>query len=302
MRPKPAFPTTSLFPDYSSRRIQRDDADYPQSFNNLAQPPRSIWIAGSLAIAAAPAVAIVGTRNASTYGLRVARQIAAVCARAGVCVVSGLARGIDGAAHESALENGGRTVGVLGTPIDVAFPRHHRVLQQQIAHEGLLVSEMEPGERAAPWTFPRRNRLIAALSQIIVVVEAGEKSGALLTAGHADGLNVLVAAVPGMIDAPQAAGTNRLIRDGAHIIAEPSDVLALLSVDSSPAYTPSLSGDDAQLWDALTQGATDISALARRAGLSLRDASAAVTSLEIAGLVNVDHLGVVFAVDAPARV
>lgn len=302
MRPKPAFPTTSLFPDYSSRRIQRDDADYPESFNNLAQPPRAIWIAGSLAIAAAPAVAIVGTRNASPYGLRTARQIASVCARAGVCVVSGLARGIDGAAHEAALESGGRTVGVLGTPIDVAFPRHHRTLQQQIAREGLLVSEMEPGERAAPWTFPRRNRLIAALSQIIVVVEAGEKSGALLTAGHADGLNVLVAAVPGMIDAPQSIGTNRLLRDGAHIIAEPSDVLALLSVDSSPAFSPSLTGDDAQIWDALTKGSTDISSLARRAGLTLRDASAAVTSLEIAGLVNVDHLGVVFAVDAPARV
>lgn len=302
MRPKPAFPTTSLFPDYSGRRIERDDADFPASLKLLAQPPRSIWIAGALAVAAPPAVAIVGTRNASNYGLRIARQIAAVCARAGVCVVSGLARGIDGAAHEAALENGGRTVAVLGTPIDVAFPRHHRALQQQIAHEGLLVSEMQPGERAAPWTFPRRNRLIAAFSQLIVVVEAGEKSGALLTAGHADGLNVSVAAVPGMIDSPQAAGSNRLLRDGAHIIAEPSDVLALLSVDSSPALSPSLSGDDAQLWDALSKGSADISSLARRAGLTLRDASAAVTSLEIAGLVNVDHLGTVFAVDAPARV
>ena len=284
-----------MFPDYSSRRIDQGDADYPDAFGNLAQPPKAVWIAGTLAIAAAPAVAIVGTRNASSYGLRVARQIAATCARAGVCVVSGLARGIDGASHEGALEAGGRTVAVLGTPLGVAYPRQHRALQQQIARDGLVISEMAPGEHANAWTFPRRNRLIAALSQLVVVVEAGDKSGAQRTVDHAHALGISVAAVPGLIDTPQAVGTNRLLRDGAHVIAEPDDVLALLNVDARPLAQPLLSGEDAQLWDALSSGSADVATLARRAGLPSRTTAAAVSSLEIAGLVYVDHLGCVHA-------
>lgn len=291
-----------MFPDYAGRRIEQGDAGYPAAFGNLAQPPKAVWVAGTLAIAAAPAVAIVGTRNASNYGLRVARNIAGACTRAGVCVVSGLARGIDGAAHEGALEAGGRTVAVLGTPLDVAFPRQHRALQQQIAREGLVVSEMEPGEHANKWTFPRRNRLIAAFSQLVVVVEAPEKSGALHTVEHAHALGISVAAVPGHIDSALAGGTNRLLRDGAHVIAEPEDVLALLNVDARPLSQPMLHGEDAQLWDALSAGAADIATLARRAGMSSRMTSAAVTSLEISGLVRVDHLGFVHAVEASARV
>lgn len=278
------------------------DADYPAAFRNLAQPPKAVWVAGTLSIAAAPAVAIVGTRNASNYGIRVARSIAAACARAGVCVVSGLARGIDGASHEGALEAGGRTVAVLGTPLGVAYPRQHRALQQQIAREGLIVSEMEPDEHANVWTFPRRNRLIAALSQLVVVVEAGDKSGAQLTVEHAHELGISVAAVPGLIDSPQAIGTNRLLRDGAHVITEPDDVLGLLNVDALSVPQPHLSGDDAQLWDALCSGAADIATLARRAGMTSRVTAAAVSSLEIAGLVRVDHLGIVHAVDATMRV
>ncbi|MBC8086521.1 MAG: DNA-protecting protein DprA [Phycisphaerae bacterium] len=294
-------PTTSLFPDYNGRRIEQGDADYPAAFGNLAQPPKAVWIAGTLATVAAPAVAIVGTRNASNYGLRVAHSIAAACARAGVCVVSGLARGIDGASHEGALEAGGRTVAVLGTPLGVAYPRQHRLLQQQIARDGLVISEMEPGENANIWTFPRRNRLIAALSQLVVVVEAGEKSGAQLTVEHAHALGISVAAVPGLIDAPQAVGTNRLLREGAHVIAEPDDVLALLNVDARPLARPLLSGEDAQLWDALSSGAADVPTLSRRAGLTSRAGSAAVSSLEIAGLVYIDHVGCVHAADTTVR-
>ncbi|MEO7998801.1 MAG: DNA-processing protein DprA, partial [Gemmatimonadaceae bacterium] len=191
-----------MFPDYSGRRIGKADPEYPAALNKLNDAPKAIWIAGALATAAAPAVAIVGTRHASAYGLRTARTLAATCARAGVCVVSGLASGIDGAAHEGALEAGGRTVGVLGTSLDVAFPKQHRNLQQQVAREGLLVTEMESGQGANVWTFPRRNRLIAAFSQLVVVVEAGTKSGAQITVEHAHTLNIPVAAVPGMMDAP----------------------------------------------------------------------------------------------------
>lgn len=240
---------------------------------------------------ATPAVAIVGTRHASAYGLRTAAAIAAACARAGVCVVSGLARGIDGAAHEGALSAGGRTVAVLGTPLDIAYPKPHRAMQCQIARDGLLVTEMNPGEPAQAWTFPRRNRMIAAFAQLVVVVEAGLKSGAQITVEHAHALDIPVAAVPGQIDAPQAWGTNRLLRDGAHLIAEPSDVLSLLNVDASPVAQPLLSGEDAQLWDALASGSADIATLAHRAGLATRSAAASVSALEIAGLIRVDHLG-----------
>lgn len=282
-----------MFPDYPTHHIELGDSEYPVAFRNLSHPPKSIWIAGTLATANAPAVAIVGTRHASAYGLRIAHSIAATCAKAGVCVVSGLAMGIDGAAHEGALSAGGRTVGVLGTPLDIAYPRPHRKLQSQIAREGLLITEMDPGEHANKWTFPKRNRLIAALSQLVVVVEAGRTSGAQITVDHAHTLNIPVAAVPGMIDAPQAYGTNRLLGDGAHVITEPEDVLALLNIDASPVAQPLLTGDDAQLWDALASGATDIATLAKRSGLATRNAAASVSALEIAGLVRVDHLGYV---------
>ena len=282
---------TNLFPEFTGRRVDKDDADYPTAFNNLAQPPKSIWIAGTLAIAAPPAVAIVGTRHATPYGLRIAKAIAAACARSGVCVVSGLARGIDGAAHEGALDAGGRTVAVLGTNLDSFYPRQHQALQRRIANEGLLVTETKPGEPLHQGTFPRRNRMIAALSQLVVVVEAGPKSGAQITVEHAQSLGITVAAVPGLIDTQQAYGTNRLLRDGANVIAEPDDVLALLDVDSSPIAQPLLSGEDAQLWDALASGAADIATLARRAGLSMRCAAGAVSALEIAGLVQVDLMG-----------
>lgn len=282
-----------MFPDYNIRRIERDDAAFPDALRSLDDAPKAIWIAGALATAEKPAVAIVGTRHASAYGLRSAHAIATACARAGVCVVSGLASGIDGAAHEGALQAGGRTVAVLGTALDVAFPRQHRALQQQIARDGLLLSELAPGLRGQTWTFPRRNRLIAALSQLVVVVEAGTKSGAQITVEHAHALGIPVAAVPGPIDAGQSWGTNRLLRDGAHVIAEPDDVLALLNVDATPAFEPSLSGDEAQLWDALTRGSADVATLAKRSGLTARSAAASVSALEIAGLVRVDHLGAI---------
>ena len=291
----------SLSPEPLGRRIERSDADYPSAFLNLAQPPKSIWALGAMATAIAPAVAIVGTRHATPYGIRAARAIASACARAGVCVVSGLARGIDGAAHEGALEAGGRTVAVLGTSLEVAYPRTHRALQNRIANEGLVLTEMNPGEPAQPFTFPRRNRLIAALSQLVVVVEAGAKSGAMITVEHAQELNIGIAAVPGYMDAPQSYNTNRLLRDGVHFISEPDDVLTLLKVDASPLAQPLLTGDDAQLWDALTQGSAEITLLARRSGMTTRNAAACVSSLEIAGLVHVDLLGVVHATVCAAR-
>lgn len=186
--------------------------------------------ASALESAPAQHVAIVGTREATPYGIRIAEQLATASARAGLVVVSGLARGIDAAAHRAALQAGGRTIGVQGTGVDVPYPASHRALHAALAERGTVLSEMEPGTGATPGCFPRRNRLIAALCQVTVVVEAPFKSGAINTATQALEMGRTVAAVPGRVDDLTAQGSNQLIRDGAQVIAEVADLLALFSI------------------------------------------------------------------------
>lgn len=259
---------------------------YPARLLELSDAPPVIYARGTLASAHPPAVAIVGTRAASAYGLRVARAIATACARAGVTIVSGLARGIDGAAHDAALAAGGRTVAVLGTGLDVHYPRSHRTLQERIACDGLLLTEQKPGDTGHGGTFPRRNRLIAALADVTVVVEAGQGSGALITADHALELNRTVACVPNAIDQPSSIGSNALLKMHAEPILAVDDVLALLRIDRSPATHVALDGDAARCWDALQHGARDIDAIAAAAQLRPREAAAVLSALEIDGLVH----------------
>jgi DNA processing protein len=271
--------------------LRPDDDAYPAALRELPDPPRVLWGRGRLATMAAPAVAIVGTREATPYGLRIATAIAARCARAGIAVISGLARGIDGAAHQAALDAGGRTVGVLGTGVDVVFPRTHRALQERVATEGLLLTELPPGAPGHGGTFPRRNRIIAALASLTVVVEAGERSGALITAGHAADLGRQVAVVPGPIDQPSARGSNALMRSGAHVLADVDDVLALLSIDASPVASPLLDGDAARCWDAIVAGARQPADIARRVALPVRAVTVALATLELEGLIVTDAVG-----------
>jgi DNA processing protein len=274
-----------------ARVITRCDSDYPERLLELTDAPSVLFVRGTLAVAESPSVAIVGTRGASSYGLRVARAIATSCAHAGVCVVSGLAQGIDGAAHEAALAAGGRTVAVLGTGLDVYFPRRHRALQDRIGNEGLLLSELAPGATGHAGTFPRRNRIIAALADVTVVVEAGVRSGALITAEYARDLHRDVACVPNAIDVPSAAGSNALLKAYAEPILSPDDVLSMLRLRAEPSPLPLLDGDAASCWDALQQGADDLSSLAARASLSVRAAASALSALEIEGLVVVEATG-----------
>jgi DNA processing protein len=213
--------------------------DLPQCFRDLSRPPAGIWYLGDrAAITGSPDghVAIVGTREASPYGIRTAERLAAACARAGLMVVSGLARGVDAAAHRAALIEGGRTIGVQGTGVDVPYPAAHRSLHEALVRQGTVISEMEPGTRATPGCFPRRNRLIAALCRVTVVVEAGFKSGAINTASQALDLGRTVAAVPGRIDDAGSAGANLLIRDGAQVITEVADLLALFGPEVVRRY------------------------------------------------------------------
>lgn len=213
-----------------------DAAALPACLRDIPRPVARLWYLGDptpLATAPLRHVAIVGTREASPYGIRVAEQLAAAAAGAGYVVVSGLARGIDAAAHRAALAAGGATIGVQGTGVDVPYPASHRALHAVMAERGTVVSEFEPGALASPGCFPRRNRIIAALCRVVVVVEAGFKSGAINTASQALELDRVVAAVPGRIDEDRAAGSNHLIRDGAQVIASPGDLLGLLDLSTS---------------------------------------------------------------------
>jgi DNA processing protein len=261
-------------------------SSFPEELLGLGEHvPDVLWMRGRREVLERrPRIAIVGTRRATEYGLRVTRELATAFARAGACVVSGLARGIDGMAHQGALEADGDTIAVLGTGLDVEYPRAHRALQRTIGERGLLLSELAPTYPGFPHTFLERNRLIAALAALTIVVEAPEKSGALNTAEWALELDRKLAVVPGPIDQPQSVGSNRLFHVGAHIITCVEDALALVNL------TPPLrthrgdpQGDEGRVWAALANGAMDIDSLCHRSGLPASQCLAAVTKLELAG-------------------
>ncbi|MGH7712226.1 MAG: DNA-processing protein DprA [Gemmatimonadaceae bacterium] len=282
--------------------IAEQDATYPEYLRSLRDAPPYVFTLGDLALLQLPAVAIVGTRSATPYGLRVTRMLAADLARAGAAVVSGMARGIDSAAHEAALDAGGATIAVLGTGVDVPYPRHNKPLHARIAQKGLIVSEFPCGLRASPGSFPRRNRIIAGLARAVIVTEAPVKSGALITSSVAGDIGRDVGAVPGHIDTPACAGSNLLLRDGATPILSSADALALggitpASAPAAPLRSAHELSDDAQLlWRALSaSGPLSADALARAGGLEARRAAPALAALEIAGWVEIDHAGVVFA-------
>ncbi|TMQ71408.1 MAG: DNA-protecting protein DprA [Candidatus Eisenbacteria bacterium] len=198
-----------------SRALRRDDPQYPAGLRELSHPPPCVWALGAELPAVARAVAVVGSRAASRYGLDQAARLAHDLARLGLVVVSGLARGIDAAAHRAALAAGGRTVAVLPAGLDAITPRHHRPLAAEIARQGTLLTEWERGEPAGKGVFVQRNRLIAALAGATVVVEAAVHSGALTTAAFALRLGRPVLAVPGDVDRETARGVHGLIRGGA---------------------------------------------------------------------------------------
>ncbi len=269
------------------RLLAWGDPALPASLGDLDDRPPVLWALGDVALLGdLPRVAIVGTRRATAYGMRVARALAGACARAGACVVSGMARGIDSAAHRAALDAGGTTIAVLGTGADIAYPTANRALHAEIGSRGLLLSEYPPGERANGGSFPRRNRIIAALAPLTIVVEAGVKSGALITAAYANTLNRAVAAAPGPIDQPQSEGTNLLIRDGAHMLCDVEDALALLGLTRAVRMPVLEAGsDEARVWEALDGGAVEMDVLCARAALPADRCLAAVTSLELSGAV-----------------
>lgn len=272
------------------RLLHRAAPGWPPGLEHLDQPPERLWLVGPAPLPG-PAVAVVGSRRPTLGGVDIARQLGADLARAGVVVVSGMALGIDGAAHRGALDAGGTTVAVLGCGVDVCYPSRHLRLRDEIAATGLLVSEEEPGAEPAPWQFPKRNRIIAALVAAAVVVEAGERSGALSTARHAADLGREVLAVPGSIRNPVAAGCNQLIRDGATPLLRVEDVLdavpalggARRAVPSAEGVGSGRSGRDQPLLELLGTEPVHPDRLAAELGCPAAALAVRLTSLEIAG-------------------
>jgi DNA processing protein len=231
-----------------------------------------------------PSVAIVGARACSPYGKQVARMLGRELAAAGVVVISGLARGVDGEAHRGALEAGGHTVAVLGCGIDRDYPAAHASLAAAIAERSLLVSEYEPGVEPAPWRFPARNRIVAGLVAATIVVEARERSGALITADFALEEGREVFAVPGEITSALSAGTNDLLRLGATPLTCAGDVLELFDLAPAAGSAPTLSASAAQILEALKAAAASADELARATGLDVAAVTGALVELELAGV------------------
>lgn len=283
----------------------RHDPAYPSALGQLGDGPSVLYGSASqgrlVELVAEPCVAIVGTRRPSAYGLEVARELARGLSAARVTVVSGMALGIDAAAHRGALDAGGNTIAVLACGAERAYPRTNRGLYDRIVTAGVALGELPPRTPPRRWTFPARNRIMAGLAAVTVVVEAAERSGSLITARFAEDLGREVGAVPGRVTARMAAGSNRLLRDGAHVIRDAADVLDALfgaggwdrreGEGSGAAAAPDpLDTTLRAVLDAVEAGASPEVA-GRRAGLSAAEARAALGRLELLGLVRRDGLG-----------
>lgn len=270
---------------------------YPPILLDMEEMPPLLFIRGSWEPMDDGAVSLVGTRRPTPYGEAVAADLATALAREGVTVVSGLARGIDAAAHRAALEAGGRTVAVMATGPDRIYPPEHRELARSIERRGALITEFPPGTRPEAYYFPHRNRIIAALSLVTVVVEAGARSGALITARLAEGMSRQVFAVPGPIGRPQSVGCHRLIQDGIALLASAEELVETVRALRAPAprqgRLPGLApGDegldkkDPQRWlyDRLDSEPVTLDELVRRSGADVGAVQAGLSLLELRGL------------------
>jgi DNA processing protein len=267
-----------------------EDEGYPRNLRDIPQAPPVLYMLGSLTPADEWSVAMVGTRSASTYGREAARDLAAGLAANGVTVVSGMARGIDEIAHRAALEAGGRTVAVLGSGVDVIYPAEHKGLAQAIAQAGAVVSDYPMGTQPESANFPPRNRIISGLSKGVVVVEAGEVSGALITTDFAAEQGRDVFAVPGSILSRASKGTNRLIQQGAKLVTGVGDVLEELNlamVNEQRAARAVLPADatEAKLLACLSAEPAHIDDIGAQAGLPISQVSGALALMELKGMV-----------------
>ncbi len=278
------------------RLISLGSSEYPSALVNINDPPYLLYVRGTLTAADANAVALVGSRRCTDYGRRMAARLAAGLARTGVTVISGLARGIDGTAHRAALEAGGRTLAVLAGGLSRIYPPEHADLARQVEASGALLTESMMDQEPLAGLFPVRNRIISGLSKVVVIVEAAEKSGALITAHHAAEQGRTVMAVPGSVEAASSGGANDLIRKGAVLCRGIEDVLEELHGVSAQATAekkaappsppppsgppPGLDGDQRRIWEMLTE-ACHLDQLVQRLGLAVPQVSGALMMMEM---------------------
>jgi DNA processing protein len=267
------------------RWIARSGPEFPPLLHAIHDPPPGLFVRGenSLDLLRRITVAVVGARSCSPYGAQVARTLGRELAAAGLVVVSGLARGVDGEAHRGALEPGGTTVAVLGCGVDRDYPAAHRELAARIRASGLTVSEYAPGVEPAPWRFPARNRIIAGLSAATVVVEARDRSGALITADLALEEGREVFAVPGEITSALSSGTNDLLKLGASPLTASSDLLDVFGIASADSDPVELGSGAKMVLARLRDAPASADELARVTGLDAGALASALTALELAG-------------------
>jgi DNA processing protein len=263
---------------------------YPRLLAEISGRPSILYVRGELAPADDASVAIVGTRRATPYGRQAAERVAAELAQAGITVVSGLARGVDAAAHRAALEAGGRTIAVLGSGPDVIYPAEHRRLAEQVLESGAILSELPLGAKPDAQNFPARNRIVSGMTLGTLVVEAPLRSGALITASFAADQGREVFVIPGGIFSQTSEGTNALLRDGARLVRDGADILEDLGLGSGsgPVVTQSrlsLDDDERKLLAAMGKEARHIDELAEDAGLSAGAAAGLLLTMELKGLV-----------------
>ena len=272
-----------------------DSAGYPDSLRDLPDAPIALYAKGDVSLLGRPCVAIVGTREPTAYGQRVTARFAHALSQSGVCVVSGLAFGVDAIAHESALDAGGGTIAVLGCGLDVCYPAEHRALMQRVARHGLLLTEYTPGTRPTKYSFPERNRIIAGLSCGVIVPEAAEGSGSMITVGYAMEYGREVFTVPGNIDCAASFETNRLIGTSALAVLSPEDVLDALGLGTKAAGEGGeekqdgadsvLDPEEAQVIACLSRGPLSADQLVEKTGFAASQLNSHLTMLEMQGII-----------------
>jgi DNA processing protein len=278
---------------FGVRLVALGTTEYPAALANISDPPHLLYVRGTLTTADANAVAVVGSRHCTDYGRRVAARLAAGLVRAGFTVVSGLARGIDGVAHKAALEAGGRTLAVLAGGLARVYPPEHKGLAEEVAAAGALLSESAMDQDSLAGLFPVRNRIISGLSRAVVLVEAAQRSGALITATHAADQGRTVLAVPGPVDADASGGTNELIRKGAVLCRGVEDVLeeihgvsAMAQAEAAappapPVPPPALDETQMRVWEALAGGPRHLDEVVQKLGLTVSQVAGVMMMLEM---------------------
>ncbi len=286
-----------LLERHQTRLLVRGTSDYPSALASVEDAPHLLYLRGTLTIGDANAVSIVGSRHCTDYGRRAAARLAAGLVRAGVTIISGLARGIDGVAHDAALKAGGRTIAVLAGGLSRIYPPEHADLAKAVAASGGLVTEASMEQEPQAGMFPARNRIISGLSRAVVIVEAAERSGALITATHAGEQGRTVFAVPGAIDNAASAGTNALIRDGAILCRGVDDILEELhgvsemamraktaaapAAQTAPMPPPDLDPVQRKVWDFLGGQVRTLDEMAQQLGTAVQQLSATLMMLEM---------------------